>query len=259
MDRRPKTEYLIRSLDHTLDVLEALAAAPGETSLSGLTRMVTLHKNSVFRLAATLEGRGYLEKNPVTGDYRLGPAAFELGCSYLRHADLAAAARPVLEKLSDSLRENAYLAVLRDGGVFYLEEAPAEQTIRVASRLGSRVPFHCTATGKVHLAFLPPAQAASLSRGPLSAQTPRTITDPRRLEEEIALCRGRGAALDLGEWEEGVVCVAAPVFDDAGRLQGAVSVSGPEFRMGEERLRDEVVPAVKAAAAVVSRRLGHAP
>ena len=154
MIKRKKSDYIIHSVDHAFDVLEAFRANEPELGVTQLAKLLNLHKNNVFRILATLESRGYVEQNPRTGNYRLGLKAFEAGQAYLRHTSLLSVAHPQMEALSSELRENSYLAVLRGDYVFYLDEIIADQTIQVISRLGTRVSPHCTATGKVFLAYL---------------------------------------------------------------------------------------------------------
>jgi len=258
MVRRAKQEYLIRSLGHSLDVLEALSQSPAGISLAPLARQVGLHKNSVFRLMATLENRGYIERNPATGNCRLGLQAFESGYAYLHHTSLSAAARPVLAALSRDLEENAYLSVLREGYVFYQEAAAENRTVRVASRLGSRLPLGCTATGKAFMAWMSRPELARFIARPMPCTAGREPPSPEPLLDELRLVRESGYAVDLGGWEPGVNCVASPLFDFHGLVAGVLSVTAPSYRMEGERLL-EAGEAVRRRAAEVSRRLGYLP
>lgn len=256
MVRRAKQEYLIRSLGHSLDVLEALSRSPSEIGLAQLARQVSLHKNSVFRLMATLENRGYVERNPATGNYRLGLQAFESGYAYLHHTSIAAAARPALTALARDLRENAYLSVLRQGYVFYQEEEPADRTVRVASRLGSRLPLGCTATGKAFMAWMSPAELDRILARPMPCTAGRDLPAADPLIAELARVRENGYSVDRGGWEPGVNCVASPIFDFHGLVAGALSVTAPSYRLEGEPLA-EAGRAVLRHALAVSRRLGY--
>jgi len=258
MIRRDKSEYIIHSVDHTFDVLEAFQAQEPELGVTQLAKILKLHKNNVFRILATLENRGYVEQNPRTGNYRLGLKAFETGQAYLRHINLLSVSRSEMETLAAQLRENAYLAVLRGDYVFYLDEAIAEQTIQVTSRLGTRVSPHCTATGKVFLAFMgSPQKEELLANVSLEEMTPKTITDRGALLAEISRAEADGYALDNEEWKVGLKCVAAPILDYFGRIQGTLSVSGPADRLPEKRVTDEVLPAVVEHAREISRKMGY--
>ena len=226
MIKRKKSDYIIHSVDHAFDVLEAFRADEPELGVTQLAKLLNLHKNNVFRILATLESRGYVEQNPHTGNYRLGLKAFEAGQAYLRHTNLLSVSRPQMELLSSELRENTYLAVLRGDYVFYLDEVIADQTIQVVSRLGTRVSPHCTATGKAFLAYMEAPLAEHLIETiALEKMTPRTITDRRKLKSEIRKVGESGYAVDDEEWTEGLKCVAAPILDYYGKIQGTISVS----------------------------------
>lgn len=257
MIKRKKSDYIIHSVDHAFDVLEAFRADEPELGVTQLSKMLNLHKNNVFRILATLESRGYVEQNPRTGNYRLGLKAFEAGQAYLRHTSLLSVAHPQMEVLTSELRENAYLAVLRGDYVFYLDEIIADQTIQVISRLGTRVSPHCTATGKVFLAFMDSTVLEELLQSmTLEKMTPHTITDKRKLKNEMKKVMENGFAVDNEEWTLGLKCVAAPILDYYGKIQGTISVSGPADRFPEKRMVEEIIPAVVGHAGEVSRKMG---
>ncbi|UCF89503.1 MAG: IclR family transcriptional regulator [bacterium] len=258
MIKRKKSDYIIHSVDHAFDVLEAFRADEPELGVTQLAKILNLHKNNVFRILATLESRGYVEQNLRTGNYRLGLKAFEAGQAYLRHTSLLSVARPQMEILSSELRENSYLAVLRGDYVFYLDEVIADQTIQVISRLGTRVSPHCTATGKVFLAFMEaPLGEGLVETMTLEKMTSKTITDRRKLRSEIKKVAESGYAVDDEEWTEGLKCVAAPILDYYGKIQGTLSVSGPSDRLPEARIADEIINAVAGHAKEVSRKMGY--
>jgi IclR family KDG regulon transcriptional repressor len=257
MIKRKKSDYIIHSVDHAFDVLEAFRADEPELGVTQLAKLLNLHKNNVFRILATLESRGYVEQNPLSGNYRLGLKAFEAGQAYLRHTSLLSVAHPQMEALSSELRENSYLAVLRGDYVFYLDEVIADQTIQVISRLGTRASPHCTATGKVFLAYLDETQVEELYGSmTLDKMTPQTITDKHKLKAEINKVKESGYAIDNEEWLLGLKCVAAPILDYYGKVQGTMSVSGPSGRLPEGRMIEDLIPAVIAHANEVSRKMG---
>lgn len=258
MIKRKKSEYIIHSVDHTFDVLEAFRAEEPELGVTQLAKMLNLHKNNVFRILATLENRGYVEQNPRTGNYRLGLKAFEAGQAYLRHTSLLSVSHSEMATLTSELKENAYLAVLRGDYVFYLDEAIAEQTIQVISRLGTRVAPHCTATGKVFLAYMETnLREEILSSRPLEKMTPHTVTDKKELMAQIKKISQDGYAVDNEEWTLGLKCVAAPILNYYGKIEGTLSVSGPSDRLSERRVKDEVVPVVVGHAREISRKMGY--
>ncbi|HEY6497470.1 MAG TPA: IclR family transcriptional regulator [Trebonia sp.] len=235
----------VQSVHRALDVLEALAAAGGTASLGDLAAACGLPAPTLHRLASTLADRGYLRQAPDRR-YSLGSRLVPLGTD--AHALLGLGALPVLRELADQTGESANLAVLTQGRAEYVAQAPGRHTMRTFTEVGNRVALHCTGVGKALLAALPTAHAARLiGAGPLEARTASTITEPAVLRAEIALIRDRGYALDEGEMEVGVRCVAVGL---PGSAPMAVSVSGPSARM-----TDDLVTAVVAALHAAAERL----
>jgi IclR family acetate operon transcriptional repressor len=219
----------VQSLHRALDVLEALAEAGGTASLADLAAACGLPAPTVHRLAGTLAGRGYLRQLPDRR-YSLGSRLIPLGAD--AHALLGGRALPVLRGLAELTGESANLAVLTQGRAEYVAQAPGRHTMRIFTEVGNRVALHCTGVGKALLAAVPPAVASRLiAAAPLAARTYATITDPDVLHAEIALTRARGYALDEGEMEVGVRCVAVGM---PGAAPMAVSVSGPAARMTDD-------------------------
>ncbi len=135
--RRDKTNYLIQSVAHALDVLEQFFGDVDELGVTELSKRLKLHKNNVFRLLATLEARGYIEQNKATENYRLGIKCLHLGRRYIEHMGLVRQARPILAEVSRKCRESAYVAVYRREGVVPLEAVdPEDRAVRITSPVG---------------------------------------------------------------------------------------------------------------------------
>jgi DNA-binding IclR family transcriptional regulator len=259
--KKPKGDYAIQTVVNAMRLLEAFRDEE-ELGVTELSRRLSLHKNNVFRLLATLEQQGYIEQSTASDRYRLGVESLELGQAFLRGRTLLRCARSILEALAVQLGESAHLATLRDFDVVHLDGAQGEQLVQTSLRVGRRLPLHCTALGKVLLGCSPENVRELFDRtlteaGGLGARTPNTIVDRDKFFEQVRSVAGAGFALDLEECEPGLCCAAAPVHDASGRMIAALSVSGPAFRLGEERLLRNVVPAVIGAAETLSRELGH--
>jgi IclR family acetate operon transcriptional repressor len=230
-------------------VLEALAAAGGTASLTDLAAACGLPAPTLHRLASTHAGRGYLRQAPDRR-YSLGARLVPLGAD--AHALLGMRAVPALRGLAGLTGESANLAVLTQGRAEYVAQVPGRHTMRTFTEVGNRVALHCTGVGKALLAAIPPAHAARLiGAGPLEPRTAATLTDPAALRAEIALIRERGYALDEGEMEVGVRCVAVGM---PGTAPMAVSVSGPAARMTDDLIA-HVVSALHAAATHLQAQL----
>ena len=237
----------VQSVHRALDVLEALAAAGGTASLGDLAAACGLPAPTLHRLAGTLADRGYLRRLPDRR-YSLGSRLVPLGADAL--ALLGGRALPVLRGLAELTGESANLAVLTQGCAEYVAQAPGRHTMRTFTEVGNRVALHCTGVGKALLAAVPPAQASRLIGAvPLAALTAGTITDPAALHAEIALTRTRGYALDEGEMEAGVRCVAVGL---PGAAPMAISVSGPAARM-----TDVLITAAVSALRTAADQLRH--
>jgi IclR family acetate operon transcriptional repressor len=249
MTERGRAAGGVQSVHRSLDVLEALAAAGGTAGLSELAAACGLAPPTLHRLASTLAARGYLRQTPDRR-YCLGSRLVPLGIE--AHALLGERAQPVLRRLAELTGESANLAVLTNGCAEYVSQAPGSHAMRIFTEVGNRVALHCTGVGKALLASIPPDQARQLiGTGPLAARTPATITDPGALHAELSRIRARGYALDDGEMEVGVRCVAVGMPDAAPM---AMSVSGPAARMTDE-LVAVAVSALQAASSELYRQL----
>jgi len=258
MPRKEKSEYIIQAVSHALDLLEQFHGDVDELGVTELSKRLKFHKNNVFRLLATLESRGYIEQNKATENYRLGLKALELGQIFIKQMGLLRQAKPILEKIVGSCNETAYVAIFKESSIVYLDVIETDMTVRVVSRVGSRLPAYCTASGKVHLAHLSDDEINELfPNRQFKSYTKTTITDRERLKEILKTVAEQGYAIDDEEMDIGVRCVAAPIRDYTRRIVGAISVSGPTMRLSDERIEKELIPLVKNSAEELSARLGY--
>lgn len=256
MVRREKSNYIIRSVSHALDVIEQFYGEADELGVTELSKRLKLHKNNIFRLLATLESRGYIEQNKATENYRLGVRSLQLGQAYIGRMGLLRQARPIMEALVKQCRESAFVAVARRGGMVPLDSVDADQPIRLASQLGETLPFHCTAAGKAQLAFEPEDELKA--RLPdLKKYTASTLTERPALLQQLRAVVEKGYAVDAGEYVEDVRSLAVPIKDYTGHVVGALAVSGPAYRLANDRLHKEMAPLVLKAGGELSSRLGH--
>lgn len=241
--RTPKSPGSVQSVDRTFQVLECLADAGGSLSLSALATVSGLPTPTIYRLLRTLVAHGYVRQLP-SRHYALGPRLINLGTSASNM--LGAWARPWLGELVDALGETANLCMLDGERATYVAQVPSKHTMRAFTEVGRRVYLHSTGVGKALLAQLDDERITDLvRRAGMPAATPATITDPSALLTQIAQIRTDGYAIDDGEQEVGVHCVAVAVGDTANPI--AISVSGPTPRMTPE-LVARAVPLLQAAA-----------
>lgn len=254
--RREKTNYTIQSVSHALDVIEQFNGERDELGVTELSKRLKLHKNNVFRLLATLEARGYIEQNKATDNYRLGIRCLQLGQNYVGQVGLLRQARPILEHAARKARETALVAVLRRGAAVPLDAVESDQPVRMVSRVGEALPLHCTAVGKVYLAFCSEEELRELLPDDLSKFTERTITERPALVQQLKQAAAQGYAVDTGEYVADATSVAAPVRDYTRMVVGSVAIAAPSYRLSEERIQKEVGPLVAKAAGELSKRLG---
>ena len=258
MTKKEKSEYVIQSVCHALDLLEQFRGDVDELGVTELSNRLKLHKNNVFRLLATLESRSYIEQNKVTENYRLGLKTLELGQTFIKQMGLLRQSRPILERLVKECNETTYVAILKDFQIVYLDVVETDMTVRVVPRVGTQLPAFCTAAGKAQIAFMTDEELEHyLPAKELKSFTSNTITDRNELKKQLKVIAEQGFAIDNEELDLGVKCIGAPIRDYTRRIVGAVSISGPSMRLTDERMDKVLIPMVQKAAADISLRLGY--
>jgi len=257
MVRREKSNYVIHSVSHALDVLEQFPGSGDEIGVTELSKRLKLHKNNVFRLLATLEARGYIEQNKATENYRLGLKCLQLGQAYVGQIGFLHQAQSTLQGLSEETGESTFVSLRKGMGVVPLDFVESKSHVRVASFLGETLPLYCTAPGKVHLAFGSEEELRHGIPESLVRFTEKTIVDRQVLLRQIQEVSEAGYALDLGEFVEDVTCVAVPVRDHTRALVGSLTVIGPGHRLSREKMEKETIPLTLKGGNELSNRLGY--
>lgn len=247
----------VQTLDRALDILELLAMQKNGLGVTEIGNRIGLHKSTVHRLLSALGERGYVEKNPDSGIYQLGLKLVEISSIHLNSIELKTEAAPHLRKLAGQSNQPVHLATFVDGEVIYLEKVETLMSIRMYSQIGKRVPVHCSAVGKALLTGMKDHEIKEvLENTKLVKYTPNTLESVADILAEVKETRKRGWAVDEEEHEEGIRCIAAPIFDYRGKVIAAVSTSGPSNIITKER-DDEISQYVLNAAREISKRMGH--
>ncbi len=249
-----KPENLIRATGTSFRIIEALRdlEAAGTTDVAD---HLDIPKSTAHNHLLTLVEQGYVVRDEDT--FELSLRFLELGEYVRTENELYQIARPIIDELAEETGEVANLVVPEEGQGVYLYKAMGNRAVHHDTRPGKRIDLHCTALGKSILSALPRADVeAIIDEHGLEAKTSETITDPEALFEELESIRERGFAINHGERNERVRCVAAPVVID-GRPLGAISVSGPRTRMQGDRLESEVPERVLEASNVIEINVEH--
>lgn len=246
---------LVQSVDRALTVLEILA----KRGVAGVTEIAVelgVHKSTASRLVAVLESRGFVEQLADRGKYRLGFGIVRLAGALTVQRDLAHESRRACEALAADVGETVNVAILDGDRAINISEVRGPAAIALHNWVGQSTPPHATSSGKVLLAHPAGLDLRALLGDPLTRYTAHTLADVAALERELTVVRAQGWAATVEEYELGLNALAAPVFDHEGVVVAAVSVSGPSYRLSPAVFPD-VAPRLLAAAAEISRRLGH--
>jgi DNA-binding IclR family transcriptional regulator len=253
MEVRPSAGriYRVQVIDRAAAILQVLADAPADLAPAEIAEQLRLHKSTIHRLLIVLERHRYIRRNAGGGKYSLGLKLFELGNRAARGLTLREHAHPFLARLVRETGETAHVGVLDEGDMVSIANVEGPRAVRMRSAVGRRTPAHCSAIGKAVLASLPSAAIDDfVALRPLRALTDKTLVSRAALVADLERIRVRGYAIDDEEIERGLRCVGAPVRDYTGLVIGAVSVSGPAFRIPKTR-----VSALGAAVMAVAREL----
>jgi len=233
---REKDSYSIHSVDNALDVLEALCDEQDDVQISRLSEKLGMNKTSVFRLLATFENRGYVEREEQTGRYRLGLSAYEIGQKLISRMVMLRKARPVMERLVRDCDEAVYLGLRRDDDLLFMGMVDTPQQVKIISLLGRRFPLAEVASGTVILAH----EGDERSSGNIG----------------LSEIRQRGWATGHGILGEGIACLAVPLFNADGSVLASLSFLGPDFRLDEQRLMTGFLGPLQEAGQTISSKLG---
>jgi DNA-binding IclR family transcriptional regulator len=243
--QREKGSYSIQSVENALDLLEIMCELEGDVRISQLSEKLGMNKTSIFRLLATFENRGYVEKEQNSGKYKLGLTAYEMGQKLLSHMSLLRNAKPVIEKLGRSCNESIYLAVPQGNEVLLLDMVDTTQQVKIIPLIGKRYPISGPSAGRVILAHSQKHQQTCGESG-LSA-----------IRAELSKIHELGYYCDAGQFGEGISSAAVPLINAQGSVSGSLCLIGPEFRLTPETLHSDLLPQLIDAGIIISSKLGY--
>jgi len=247
----------IQSLERAFAILEEVARNREGINVADLAKAVGLHNSTAFHLVKTMAQLGYISHVRDSKRYRIGSKLFTLAAGALEENSFLALATPLLETLTGETGEAAHFAIRSGNEIVVIARTAGSGLLQMVDRNGGQRPAHATALGKVLLSALNDAQIRQfLGSDPLRKFTPKTLVDRNNLLREIEEVRKKGIAYDDGEFDAEVRCVAVPVYDFAGRLAGAVGISGAVWRLSLQSLQAKAQQ-VRESARLISGQLGY--
>ena len=242
----------IQSVDRAAALLKTVANSREPLTVAELAARCGLNRSTAWRLLATLDSQGLVERDPVTQRYSVGYAIFQIAAAG-DHDALVRRAHPVLQLLASDTGETVNLAVAKRFNLVYVHQVEAPQ-IMSPNWLGRSVALHATSSGKAFLAWLPKEERDVLVPAKLERFTDTTLTQRRQLEEELEAVRRNGYSICVGELEETLFGASAAVLNERERPVAIVSVWGPQHRVPAERL-PEIGRQARAAAGEIKTLL----
>ncbi|MDF2925968.1 MAG: transcriptional regulator, IclR family [Paenibacillaceae bacterium] len=245
----------VKSAERSLRVFELLAQHKDGLTIKEISALLGFPQSSTVNLVGTLYREDYLSQY-AGKRYKLGAKLIQLGTMAMESMDVASLGKPFLTSLMEDVQETVFMSVLSEGELVYIAKIDNNRSIRTAAQPGYRKPLYCTGLGKAYLAFMPSGERnAMLSSTELVPVTAHTITDRKLLEQELDRYREQGYAIDNEENEEGLYCLAAPVYGADRRIQAAVSVAGPKERMIHRK--DFIVERLLYTVGRIARSIGY--
>lgn len=246
---------LVQSVDRAVTILELLARS-GESGITDIAGELGVHKSTASRLVSVLEARGLVEQLGERGKYAIGFGVVRLAGAATSRMDLAQLGRPFCESLAKELGETVNLAIRDDEVAINISQVRGTGSVTAHNWVGQRTPLHATSSGKVLLAYADEAEQDQLLAEPLERYTTRTVTEPGKLREDLAVIQRDGHAACFEELEVGLNAAAVPVRAEDGAVIAAMSASGPSYRLSRRRV-PELVRTMLTAVEELSIQLGY--
>lgn len=238
---------MIQSIQRAAAIMRCFTEAEPELGVVELGKRLGLHKSTVSRILSTLMVEGMVSQNPETGKYRLGVGLVSLAGVALGRLNVRGVAQPHLNGLVEMSQETVNVVVQDGRECVNVERVASPRQIRYMGWIGRRMPLHCTAAGKVMLAFMAQPELNELLDSGLTRYTAQTVTDKSKMVGELDSICQNGYAIVHEEFEEEFSAIAAPVINHSGKLAGVISISGPTYRMGPGQIEAFVGPLLETA------------
>lgn len=245
----------VKSAERVLQIFELLEGSPSGMTNKEISETLGFAPSSTLGILQTMLEHGFLMMDEGKR-YSLGGKLVKLGDIAASRFDIGKIAGPHLRYLMNTLGETCFLAVLSGDEIVYIAKEWCEQTINTNANIGSRKPVYCTGLGKAFLAFLPAKESREIiDQLEFKQYTPKTVQNKEELEKQLEHFREQGYSIDSEEIEEGLWCIAVPIYDGSGKMVAAISVSGPIDRMLSKK--DRLISELLKTSSTLSGQLGY--
>jgi DNA-binding IclR family transcriptional regulator len=229
---------LLETLAKSIRVINFVAEQEAPVGVREIAKAVGINSSTTSRILKTFKKAGFVDQDPINSKYKLGMRVFELGIKWQKSYELRDLMRPTLESMVRITKETAALSILDNGERVCIERVETPHSIRTSLYIGKREPIHISASGKAMMAYIPEDELEwIIAEKGLPRFTAKTITDPKVLKKELHKIRNRGYAIDSGESEIDVRCVAAALIRKPDTVVGSISICTPEYRVNSSRIK----------------------
>lgn len=250
----------VQSIERAFQLLDVISNHPEGIQVTRLSEQVGLSKSTVHRLLMTLVNLNYIYQDPESEKYKMGYRIISLARHAMNSIEIIPIAKPHLQRLSADVNETIHLCIEDQGEVMYVDKIESNQTIRMYSRVGSRAPMYCTGVGKILLSGMSEEDyEKTVASIEFIKKTEATIGSREELDREIKRVKSQQYALDNIENEAYIRCIAAPIYDNNGKIIASFSISGPTSRITMERVNEELIYKVTETSKAISKQLGYLP
>ncbi|MBE6956809.1 MAG: IclR family transcriptional regulator [Ruminococcaceae bacterium] len=246
------------AVDWAVKLIEIIAESDEALGISAISRIAGINKNMVFRVINSLEAAGWVYcEDPAEKKYRLTMRPFQITRKAAERLSINNVATPFVHALWKRHGESTYLGILQEDKLLYIQHFDSVQDVRIAGALGGAYELYCSAPGKVMLAYAPDAYVEDYLSLPRVQRTANTITDADALRSELHRIREQGYALDREEFGNGIICIAAPIFDDSDHVIAAMGCSLSTVNASADNILEVCGNDVIETAREISRCCGH--
>jgi IclR family transcriptional regulator, KDG regulon repressor len=246
----------LSSVKNALRILNSFTMDEPEKKVTDISTELGLNKSTVSRTLATLASEGFVDKDPETKKYRLGLSILTLSGILNSNIDVYRESQPILNRLVEQIGETAHISIFDQLEVVYLQKVECSHPVRFLTHVGKRNPAYCTSSGKVLMAYASNYVVDKIIENGLKQFTKNTITDPNQLREHLMQVRKDGYAYSIEEFSQGVITIAAPIYDYTGKVISALSIVGPIQRIQPNKI-PSIAKRIKSACSEISENMGY--